>query len=297
MLTKTCTKCNRELPADIYYFHRQKLGKYGYRSTCKECRGAIFGILAPNRALCAKEGHKFCSKCREELPADVIHFHRTNKTKDGFRSACKKCDGCDYKVKNPNVVYETKEGHKICSVCRQEKALSEFSCLQSSKDGYMSRCKPCDRNIQQSYMQDAEAKKRKSEYGTKYRKKYYLTDKGQAVSAVNCQRRKARKNSTLSCYSADAWIEAKIFFGGKCAYCGEQKELTQEHFVPLSAGGEYTKRNIIPACSWCNGSKKDKDFFDWYPRQKFYSKQREKKVLKYLNYINKDTQQLTIVAI
>lgn len=36
--TKICTKCKRELPATIDYFHRQCQNKSGLRSWCKECR-------------------------------------------------------------------------------------------------------------------------------------------------------------------------------------------------------------------------------------------------------------------
>ncbi|QIG62291.1 HNH endonuclease [Tenacibaculum phage JQ] len=37
MKTKTCTKCNLDLPATKDYFNSQKNGKYGLRSACKKC--------------------------------------------------------------------------------------------------------------------------------------------------------------------------------------------------------------------------------------------------------------------
>jgi len=37
MNIKTCTKCNKELPATIEYFHKEMRGKYGLRSKCKTC--------------------------------------------------------------------------------------------------------------------------------------------------------------------------------------------------------------------------------------------------------------------
>jgi 5-methylcytosine-specific restriction endonuclease McrA len=85
-------------------------------------------------------------------------------------------------------------------------------------------------------------------------------------------------------------------FDNKCAYCGKEKPLAQDHFVPLSKGGEYTNNNIICSCKSCNSSKSDKDFFEWYPEQLFYSKEREAKILKYLNYDKKtQTQQLALI--
>lgn len=39
LLTKTCHKCNRDLPATIEYFHRAKREKYGVTDSCKHCKG------------------------------------------------------------------------------------------------------------------------------------------------------------------------------------------------------------------------------------------------------------------
>jgi 5-methylcytosine-specific restriction endonuclease McrA len=65
-------------------------------------------------------------------------------------------------------------------------------------------------------------------------------------------------------FSAEDWQRARDAFDNKCAYCGESaKRLEQEHFVSVLAGGTYTKKNIIPSCPKCNGSKHDKDPFEW----------------------------------
>ena len=37
MDTKICSKCKRELPATTEFYHRDKIGKFGLRSWCKEC--------------------------------------------------------------------------------------------------------------------------------------------------------------------------------------------------------------------------------------------------------------------
>jgi len=38
MPLKICNKCKREFPATLEYFYKEKLGKNGLRSHCKECR-------------------------------------------------------------------------------------------------------------------------------------------------------------------------------------------------------------------------------------------------------------------
>lgn len=35
---RVCSKCRRELPATTEYFHKNKYGKQGLQSVCKECR-------------------------------------------------------------------------------------------------------------------------------------------------------------------------------------------------------------------------------------------------------------------
>ena len=35
---KTCSKCKRGFPATLEFFHKNKLGKYGLNSKCKECK-------------------------------------------------------------------------------------------------------------------------------------------------------------------------------------------------------------------------------------------------------------------
>lgn len=111
--------------------------------------------------------------------------------------------------------------------------------------------------------------------------------------SMSWQKRRARKLLLPDTLTLKQWKQVKECFNNKCAYCGTELPLTKEHFVPLNKGGEYTINNIIPVCLSCNSSKKDKDFFSWYPVQSFYSKTRERKILKYLGYKN-NKQQLKI---
>ena len=56
-------------------------------------------------------------------------------------------------------------------------------------------------------------------------------------------------------------INAALFVRGRqvCAYCGDRprdRELSRDHIVPLSRGGEDRWMNVVTACRGCN-SKKD----------------------------------------
>ena len=45
--------------------------------------------------------------------------------------------------------------------------------------------------------------------------------------------------------------------GGKCQYCGTTKDLTIDHVIPRSKGGQSTWTNLVTACKGCNSKKSD----------------------------------------
>lgn len=49
-----------------------------------------------------------------------------------------------------------------------------------------------------------------------------------------------------------------------CQYCGSKKNLTLDHVLPRSRGGQHTWENVVAACSSCN-SKKGSQILDRTP--------------------------------
>jgi 5-methylcytosine-specific restriction endonuclease McrA len=43
----------------------------------------------------------------------------------------------------------------------------------------------------------------------------------------------------------------------ECQYCGTRKELTLDHVIPSSKGGQHTWANLVTACKRCNAKKGD----------------------------------------
>lgn len=44
----------------------------------------------------------------------------------------------------------------------------------------------------------------------------------------------------------------------RCVYCGSQRQLTIDHVIPKSKGGQNTWSNMVTCCSKCNSKKGDK---------------------------------------
>lgn len=179
-------------------------------------------------------------------------------------------------------------------------ATTEFFNKESSNPFKLScRCKECNKIKWKKYYakNGDKVRERAKINSSKRHKEYYQKNKEKHKEGIRrsraknpdlyrtlTQKRLALKRKLPNTMTVEHWEMCKKYFENSCAYCGAKPDiLTQEHFIPLSKGGGYTPDNIIPACFSCNSSKHNKNFFDWYPQQEFYSKEREQKILEYLN--------------
>ena len=64
----------------------------------------------------------------------------------------------------------------------------------------------------------------------------------------------------------------------KCAYCGDDHNLTIDHIQPRSKGGTDFTKNCLCACHSCNQDKGHTPWEDWYLSQEFFSIQRYEKI-------------------
>ncbi len=288
---RKCIKCGEEKPETNEYFSKQLRGKNGLRSVCK---------------VCCRE---YCKKWHKENKEHEKRYREVNKeakekkykqwhenhpgyykqwcanNKEGLAEYRKKYNEANReRVTKNRKLYETKN-----KVILAEKRKARY---EENKKEILEKCKLYR-------MANKEAKKARDRiyYDThrdsliEYQKKN-AKDYPEKKNIIN-QRRRARKRATTSTLTDAEWEAAKEVFGNRCCYCGEEKPLTQDHFLALMELGEHSRLNIIPACRGCNCSKGAKDFFEWYPSFKHYSKTRERKILKFLNYKSK-AQQLSI---
>ena len=183
---------------------------------------------------------------------------------------------------------------KSCTKCKVEYPITNeyWHRKKDSKDGFRTQCKVCRSEKNKQWREDN--REQLKDYNRAYRQ-----DNKELVrkwSRRAEQIRRAKKHKLPHAFTTQKWEKTKQIFNNSCAYCGMTGEehrqeynerLHQDHFIPLSKGGGYTKENIIPACRSCNASKKDTDFEEWYPQQEYYSEERELKILNYLGSIYK----------
>lgn len=297
--TKLCNTCKRKLPATSQYFFRWRYSKDGLRSTCKECQGYNFVTKET-----LPEGYRRCSRCKGIFPETEEYFlrywdKRCNKFR--FKSHCLECGkkGCKewrqtgnperyreyymaYQMAYRDIIIakagEWRHNHPEVVKERKKRYRSNPENIEKIRAYNRMRRAMCPEHLcAMSKRWREKSKDRIKEYN----KQYVQSHKDYFVQAVH--KRNARIQQLPATLTQQEWEEAKAEFNYKCAYCGQPTDrLTQDHVIPVSKGGGYTKINIIPACKSCNSSKHTTPLLEWYKRQTFYSEDRYEHIAEYL---------------
>jgi hypothetical protein len=118
---KTCTRCELQKPRTLIFFRKNTYVKRdGLHSICRICVTELYRIENPPKVtIKAKEGYKFCSRCKLELEKAHFRIHK----KDGIYSQCKKCENIynRSRIKKTPKKVETKRTIKSTDLTRHEK--------------------------------------------------------------------------------------------------------------------------------------------------------------------------------
>ena len=220
---------------------------------------------------------KICKECGNNL--ELHMFSKSKSGKNRLNNKCKDCVKICYKIYSKKFNDNNKE--KFSDYYKANK-IKKLACSnQYHKDNLekMNKYNLLYRIANEEKLKD-------------YNREYTKNNKDKVN--IKHQIRRARQKKLPSTLTMNQWGNIKQDFNSQCCYCGKRVSLAQEHFIAVTKGGEYTVNNIVPSCRSCNSSKGVKDFFEWYPKYKYYSKNRERFILKFLNY--KDgIQQLKII--
>lgn len=237
---------------------------------------------------------KICSKCKKELPTTVEYFAKSKAGKHGLRADCKECNKRYYEENKEHVLEKSKRNYNK----NKEHVLAN---QKKYREDNKEKIKNYDKLYREENKEEIKIKrqirhKNNPEKYSSMRRKYYLKNKEKVkainlawykrhpgISTIYIQTSRARANGLKATLTLEQWGYIKESFNHKCAYCGSKSKLEQDHFIALTNGGEYTLENIIPSCRSCNVNKRNKDFFEWYPQQKFYSKDYEKQIKEHIS--------------
>lgn len=293
METKVCKGCKKEFTLSREFFYIDRAQKDGYKNVCIGCAKKRVRVRK-----IAKEGHKFCSKCERVFPATVEYFIKENKTKSGLSSQCKECRHEYYLANREYIRKKTKEYYEENKelVVRKQKEYQEKNKEHKREYDKIYTRENKEKILVRTRKYVNENKKEMKKYWKMYYQKnkehiYKINQRWKEKNAervrMASKRRRNKKADLISDLTLEQWEWIKKHFNNECVYCGEEKPLEQDHFVPLSKGGGYTVGNIVPACRSCNASKNNSDFEEWYKYQETYDKSREKKIKDYLRFNKK----------
>jgi len=176
-----------------------------------------------------ESGLKWCTLGKHWQPLSV--FYRNPARSDGLATSCRRCmSSVD---KGTPLLSEKQErlaqGLKWCSGCRE---------WLPSEQVPQSRCRSCL---------------------NQYARERYATNK--RFRQERRQHTHSRKRNTEP-IPPEVQDAALATTNGRCKYCGMPAS-GFDHIIPVSKGGDAGPDNIVPACTSCNSSKKDRNLDEW----------------------------------
>lgn len=280
MESKGCTVCGKEKPLEE--FNIAKKGKYGRDSKCRECKKVESrkyfnhtGERERGRPY-IKEGikYKVCKMCENEKEITEYYLHGNT-----YVARCKPCyltlrrKGT---VKKIELVLIHGTPSKECRDCGVVKGLELFHKNQKGVGGKGAKCKVCQRAQWREHRKKDPEKA--SEQSRKWRianpekqaaaqRKWRLENKGKERLYNN--QRKARVRDLRDDLTSGQWESILEKFDYSCALSGKKENMTMEHFIPVSSGYEGTcVGNVYPMNSTLNGSKHNRNPFEWFEEAK-----------------------------
>lgn len=260
---KKCSKCGEVKSSSDFYKHP----KDGLQAQCKKCQR--LGKRKGNKSredlkkeVYPRAGYKKCSKCQKVLP--YAEFNLRGRCGE-LRACCKECASSEFTawsrgegaLPREKLLQQIRtrnrpdENTKLCHGCNKYLPITEFHKTTETFDGYKFQCKECRSAKEKALYQRNKAyiRIKKREYRRLSPAKYKM------YAIRGWHKRRARFRSVKSDLTNEQWHNILDQYNNKCVCCGISGDLTIDHIVPISCGGEDTKENIQPLCQSCNSSK------------------------------------------
>lgn len=188
---------------------------------------------------------KYCPKC--EAVIDINLFKKNIARHDGLSVYCKPHDN----------EYARELYNKNKDRIRDSKNATHRKSYAKHVDK-----RRLDRRVYYSFNKEKEAEKYREYYLKNKDKRNKCVDeyyrKNPEKRIIKAQRRRARKLNLENSFTVEDWISTLNIFDNRCVYCQvDDIKLAQDHFIAVKHNGPYKLGNIVPACKFCNSSKRD----------------------------------------
>lgn len=160
---------------------------------------------------------------------------------------------------------------KVCSTCKREQSLDQYSVCSKVKSGLNARCKDCEKL---RHKKDYKANKN---YNIKWARQY-RQDNYERRLEIERESRQKNKEKYRPSKNARQRVRNKILTGNQylilnkelrkiysspCFKCGSTENQSLDHIIPISRGGNHSVGNIMTLCFSCNASKNAKLLVEW----------------------------------
>lgn len=237
---RICNRCREEKSLDD--FPKDKKCSGGRARTCKTC---VYKKRDLNNIGREKEVQEYKQRWYNKNREKVLnHYHTHKKLKDRSTKTCIDCN----ETKSSS---EFVKQRKLCKKCANVRgAVWRKNNIERARDRDKKYRENLDEDKRYSIL------KRWREKNRNYLREWRAKNPHKTRSYKIKRRSLELTNGRNDLSSEQIKFLFDIF--KTCQYCGSSKDLTIDHIIPLSRGGENTFDNVTVACRRCNSRKGNK---------------------------------------
>src|SRR5688572_14980315 len=188
---------------------------------------------------------KVCTKCKMEKRTTEFPKDRSNKS--GFFSWCKMCH--NIKEKEFRQKYSRQETRdvkekKVCSCCKKEKNILEYSKNRCCKDGFAPGCKDCAYKYHNAYS------KARKQYDPKFKLLENMRSRLNKVLKSTSKSLTTRQLIGVNFETFTKWIEYQFEEGMTMDNYGSA--WCHDHVLPISSFNLLDEEELHKAMNWMN---------------------------------------------
>ena len=214
---------------------------------------------------------KRCSLCGIRKPFD--DFSKESRSKDGYQSRCKSCRRADYQANKEKVLRQSSEYYEAnkerkAEISREWRRVNRDREKETRKAWY-------EANKNHKLAKNREWRQANRDRMTELKSEWRQAnpERGKQLSRLHGQARRARKADNGIFLVTDK--DLTRIYDSPCVSCGSTEDMTADHIIPISRGGQHSIGNLQSLCYSCNSSKHDRLMIEWRAKKAREARQDE----------------------